>query len=220
MSLVTCTLVLKTTSTLRAPLEGRSTGMGPRPGPGPTSRGTHTALFRIYPTLIQMEYFSIGSLPSLSPLHLATMGSLLHTNVVATIQRPCITVTRPGFCKTGRLYPWLPTLPSMGLFPQNITAEGFLLIIIISERLNTVIQWSLSMNAVETVECCRRSDLSHVRPARQSDGVCVCVFVWLFVCLGWASQYLRLIAQDSKVPRSFLPLFRGIGTSFLYNRDS
>ena len=166
MSLVTCTLVSKYTSTLRAPLEGRSTGMGPRPGPGPTFQGSHTALFRIYPTLISMKYFSLGSLPSLSPLHLATMGSLLHTNVVATIQRPCITVTRPGFCKTGRLYPWLPTLPSMGLFPQNITAEGFLLIIIISERLNTVIQWSLSMNAVEAVACWRRSSAQHNLPRR------------------------------------------------------
>ena len=125
--------------------------MGPRPGPA--FRGTHTALFRIYPTLIQMEYFSIGSLPSLSPLHLATMGLLLHTNVVTTIQRLCVTVTRPGSCKAGRLYPCLPTLPSMGLFPQNITADSFLLIIIISERLNTVIQWSLSMNAVEAVAC-------------------------------------------------------------------
>ena len=71
-----------------------------------------------------MEYFSIGLSPSLSPLHLATMGSLLHTNVVATIQRLCITVARPGFYETGCLCPWLPHSSFYGLVPTELHCEG------------------------------------------------------------------------------------------------
>ena len=140
-----------------SPLEGCSTGMGSVPGPGPASPGVPTRHFlRISYTNIN-KVFNLGSLPSISPLRLATLRSLLHTNVVATNRRPCIAITRPGFCKAGCLYPWLPTLLSVSLFSQNNTAKGFLLIVDILERLNTVIQKSLGLDVVKAVERWLRS---------------------------------------------------------------
>ena len=110
------------TSTFWVPLGSRSSGM--RAIPGPAARGPLTALLKFILHWYRWNILSIGSLPLFPPLHLATIGSLSHTNDVITVQQLCITVSRSVFFETGYLYSCLPHSSLYGLVPVEYHCWG------------------------------------------------------------------------------------------------